>query len=538
MSRVEAASVGRLYLERAPTPPRIEAPMIPSPRRYERTQSDDLLVQLRGAAQRGDRKAVRDILIGRGDSSRRGNAEGSKDSGSEPTTPMSAQLMSPKTPGGSSDWGKPTQKRATHISARGWEATKLMAGGGGYTMTADMTGNSGVDVSGSGGGDGNGMASMLGGGSAVSWGGVSRSPLRVQEASDSAAYSAAAAAATWSSKSDHYPASASSDPPANILAFSPPASSRLSAKQHARSVLELDVATPGPTALHVGCDNGSLAVCNELLRLGASTTAQSGVQSDMTPLHLCAHKGHLECAAALLSRGGPAQLAVTTRKSRTALHIAASKGDGAMVRLLLGSISDAGRVQGEKKFAEDQTARTHVREERRAARFATAMATGGDGDGDSVTTEGSAGGGGGGGVGGRGGGGRASVGGGMGDEGVDGDARKPKLTQKQQVEAAGVAGAAAAVGAFVNSLDAQGNSVLHEAGRVGNIEVARLLLEGGAKPEVRVAGGAKRTAAELALENRHIEVAKLINDYAAVRGKFDWVPGELRGLFDTDNAPP
>ena len=64
--------------------------------------------------------------------------------------------------------------------------------------------------------------------------------------------------------------------------------------------------------------------------------------------------------------------------------------------------------------------------------------------------------------------------------------------------------------------------------------MARLLLEGGARPEVRLSGGSRRTAAELALEARHIDVSKLINNFATTRGKFDWTPTGLRGLYDTD----
>jgi hypothetical protein len=66
------------------------------------------------------------------------------------------------------------------------------------------------------------------------------------------------------------------------------------------------------------------------------------------------------------------------------------------------------------------------------------------------------------------------------------------------------------------------------------VEVVRALLEAGARPEVRVAGGSRRVPAEVALEHRHIAVVRLINSFAASKGKTDWVNAGLRGLFDTD----
>jgi hypothetical protein len=113
-----------------------------------------------------------------------------------------------------------------------------------------------------------------------SWGGQSRSPL-ARNTTTNANTNTTTNTNTNTTSSHHHE-------PTSPISPTPSSSRTLGAKQHARFVLELDVETPGPTALHVACENGCLEVVNELLKLGASSTAQA--QSDMTPLHLAAHQ--------------------------------------------------------------------------------------------------------------------------------------------------------------------------------------------------------------------------------------------------------
>jgi len=90
---------------------------------------------------------------------------------------------------------------------------------------------------------------------------------------------------------------------------------------------------------------------------------------------------------------------------------------------------------------------------------------------------------------------------------------------------------------MANFCDGEGIPVLHEACRKGHLDVVRVLLEAGAKPELRANGGARRLPAEEALEAGHRQVAKLIHEYAASSGRTDWGSASLRTLYDNDPPP-
>lgn len=91
--------------------------------------------------------------------------------------------------------------------------------------------------------------------------------------------------------------------------------------------------------------------------------------------------------------------------------------------------------------------------------------------------------------------------------------------------------------AFANVGDDEGLPVLHEACRRGNARAATLLLEAGARPEQRAAGGARRLPAEEALEAGHKHVAQLVHEHAGASGRLDWGSGFLRTLYDNDPPP-
>jgi ankyrin repeat protein len=113
------------------------------------------------------------------------------------------------------------------------------------------------------------------------------------------------------------------------------------------------------------------------------------------------------------------------------------------------------------------------------------------------------------------------------------DAEELKLTktnEKKKVEEEGRRGA---LYCFANTVDDQGFSVLHDAAKRGNIDIVRSLLEAGSRPELKTKGS-NRTATEVALEYGHIQVAELINQYAAICGTTDWASGRLRGMYDTE----
>ena len=217
-----------------------------------------------------------------------------------------------------------------------------------------------------------------------------------------------------------------------------------------------------------------------MLRLGGDPCSEADY--GLVPLHLAAQRGQLECCQVLVETGGPAQLAKRSHRQRTPLHSAVLAGQLETVRFLLNAIGDAGAAEGIRRHREDSFVDSADQGE-------------GESVGSALTKE--------------------------------SDAGNTKAAEKAAEEQ----GRKGAMEAFSNTCDDQGLSVLHDAAKRGDLEVARLLLEAGAAPEAR-SRAVQRTAAEQALEGRHLELVRLISEYAAARGKVDWVEGGLRALYD------
>ena len=64
-------------------------------------------------------------------------------------------------------------------------------------------------------------------------------------------------------------------------------------------------------------------------------------------------------------------------------------------------------------------------------------------------------------------------------------------------------------GADVNAVDLRGFTSLHRAAEPGNIEITRLLLDRGARPNVAAEGYAPLSLAE---KHGHVEVVKLLKE--------------------------
>ena len=366
----------------------------------------------------------------------------------------------------------------------------------------------------------------------------------------------------------------------------------------AAQLLELDDATPGPTALHVACANGHLEAVEQLLRLGANPFAVA-IPNDTTPLHTACQYGHMACAQALLQVGGPQLLYQRNDRSRTPLQVralsicppknglkylifhcnvfffnsffflgisqvAVRSEDGAfastIVALLLGAAADGAEAEGRAaaEVAQKEASKAMKVMERKAQRAAALAAANGPlkytskkereaykaaskakvnlfhGSMASFTEAKSTAA-------------AALLGSGGSASSLesqsDDDEGGNVSTVNQEALASGYIDKEAAEARrlgllnMANVCDGEGIPVLHEACRKGHFEVVRVLLEAGAKPELRADGGARRLPAEEALEAGHRQVAKLIHEHAASTGRTDWGSASLRTLCDNDPPP-
>jgi ankyrin repeat protein/N-acetylneuraminic acid mutarotase len=127
---------------------------------------------------------------------------------------------------------------------------------------------------------------------------------------------------------------------------------------------------PGLTPLHYAAGNGHKAIVDLLLSKGAKADAQS--QSGVAPLHLAARKGYETVAKALLAAGAP--LNVQTKGTsgsdsedlqyhinpgQTPLQLAANAGYSGMVELLLAKGADANAEDSEGRTALSYAVQSH-----------------------------------------------------------------------------------------------------------------------------------------------------------------------------------
>ena len=537
---------GRLYLARVPSPRSPTPPLLPSPRRYEKSRSDNVLVNLRNAALRGDLVTLREVLLGAG----------------APTPPH--------TPGA-------PKRRSRASTPRTPKALAAEA-----AAAADTSASSALAVPRAGDTD--------------PWGAQPLSPLlseaaaaaapheqqqQQQQLSDVEVLTVAALETPHQTSDDaslpHSPSAAQHDARSPHTAHAPhghhapgghfghghgrhhghhghdhghhghdhgasgpgdperpptPMSAKPGRRHLARRTLEMDHATPGPSALHTACEHGHADCVDQLLRLGADPSASA--EFGLTPLHLATTFGHLAIAENLLRAGGPALLAATTQRGRTACHLAVRADRPDLLGLLLECAAEAGGEEGAEREAEaarqrKEAAKAEAKAERRARRASVGSTGNLPGDKD-------------GGGGGSSGGGGGSSGGGdvpdrRGSNASAGTVESADFSYSGQGSVAAAAlgreaGAAEALCYYANTADDQGFRILHEAATRGHAGVVRLLLEAGAETHVR-SRGSRRLAGELAVEFGHHAVAKLIHEHAASRGKApDWPAGFLRSLHD------
>lgn len=196
----------------------------------------------------------------------------------------------------------------------------------------------------------------------------------------------------------------------------------------------------GETPLTLACNNGNAALVKKLLVAGADVNAARW--DGTTSLMLAANSGNVEAVKALLERGAQVN-ATETRKGQTALMWAAAEGHAKVVQALLAAGADAKAVSKSKYtpllFAIVKNDGDSVRQ------LLTASA-------DPNTTM------------------------------PDGT---PALSAAAAFRSAAAAIALVDGGAEVKSADARGNTPLHGAAQLGDVELVKKLLAKGADPNAR-----------------------------------------------------